>query len=283
MILPSRSFGIVAATRPKIKIAVALSPDYDPNAVNWNNLNGGGFTCVPYSANSAVQFTGINQPITLRLTVHGPAQEFTDPPSTSYPIYYRKSSSIFSANAGGCTPNGFIDDAEYSSYTLIQTYRSGAGSPAGTITVNPNDYLAFLYEGEESDGITVKVFNLSGSSPFSPIDTFTIYQDVTTCYLTTTIVGYFGLSDNGPELTAMRALRNHYKNVSGYSEILSEYSTVSSGIISGIEESDNKHSEYTYIHNTVIAVMNHVNAEEWEQAHDLYMAMYMDLKTRYVG
>jgi hypothetical protein len=278
MIIPSHSFGVVAASRKKI--VVASSPDYDPDAVNWSNIIDNSFACDLWASAGVQQITGINQSITLRLTGHQVTEENTNPPPYSFDIFYRKSSTSFSANSGGCSQYGFYDDPAISNFTNLNTYRSGAGSPAGTITIEPNEYLEFVYSNSSAE-LVIKVFNLSGSTPNTPLDTFSI--SITGCYLTSVIVRYFGLLDTGPELTSMRALRNHYKNVPGYSEILSEYSTVSSGIISGIEESDNKHSEYTYIHNTVIAVMNHVNAEEWEQAHDLYMAMYMDLKTRYVG
>jgi hypothetical protein len=92
-----------------------------------------------------------------------------------------------------------------------------------------------------------------------------------------------GLLDDGPELTAMRLLREYYRDVPGYNELIQEYYTNSSAIIGAINASNNASVEYDYIYNTVTAVMNHVNAEEWQQAHDLYLALYNDLKDRYLG
>ena len=102
------------------------------------------------------------------------------------------------------------------------------------------------------------------------------------CFLTTAVVNYMGLLDNGPELTAMRLLREHYRDVPGYAEIIQEYYTNSQAIIDAFNASADAADEYNYIYNTVVAVMNHVNAEEWQQGHDLYLAMYNDLKSRYL-
>ena len=97
------------------------------------------------------------------------------------------------------------------------------------------------------------------------------------------MVDYFGLADHGHELTAMRLLRDHYKTVEGYTEVIQEYYTNSPLIVAAIVGSNSQETEYSYIRNTVLAVKHHVDLEEWQQAHDLYMAMYADLKARYLG
>ena len=78
-------------------------------------------------------------------------------------------------------------------------------------------------------------------------------------------------------------LREHYRNTPGYTEIIQDYYINSRTIIDAINASADADFEYNYIYDTVIAVMNHVNAEEWQQGHDLYLAMYNDLKSRYLA
>ena len=163
----------------------------------------------------------------------------------------------------------------YSTFTSLIS-----GQP---ISVANNQWLTFRY-GSESTGVTVTVRNASDSNTI--LDTFVCNHDSTPpgppCLLTTTIVGYFGLSDNGPELTAMRVLRDHYAEVGGYTEIIQDYYTNSPRIIEAIVAANSESVEYSYIHNTVLAVKQHIDLGELQQAHDLYMVMYNDLKTKYL-
>jgi hypothetical protein len=147
------------------------------------------------------------------------------------------------------------------------------------ISVANNQWLTFRY-GSESTGVTVTVRNASDSNTI--LDTFVCNHSSSPCLLTTTIVGYFGLSDNGPELTAMRVLRDHYAEVGGYTEIIQDYYTNSPRIIEAIVAANSESVEYSYIHNTVLAVKQHIDLGELQQAHDLYMAMYAQLKTKYL-
>jgi hypothetical protein len=155
-----------------------------------------------------------------------------------------------------------------------------SGAP---ISMLNNQWLHFRY-GSTTTGVTVTVRNASDSNTI--LDTFVCNHDSTPpgppCLLTTTIVGYFGLSDNGPELTAMRVLRDHYAEVGGYTEIIQDYYTNSPRIIEAIVAANSESVEYSYIHNTVLAVKQHIDLGELQQAHDLYMVMYNDLKTKYL-
>ena len=177
---------------------------------------------------------------------------------------------------------GFIDfyknNTPISSFNVEGPY-TWTGQP---ISISNNDQLKFnidLYQTPEPTVGFIYIRNDSISG--SLIETITV--DVTGCLLTTAVVNYMGLLDDGPELTAMRSLREYYKDMSGYQEIIQEYYQKSPAIISAINSLADSSIEYDYIYNTVISVMNHVNAEEWQQAHDLYMAMYNDLKKRYLG
>ena len=113
------------------------------------------------------------------------------------------------------------------------------------------------------------------------IDTHNVSK--TGCFLTTAVVEYMGGLDNGPELTAMRMLREHYRFVQGYEENIQDYYTNSPLIIKQIEAGVDKAATYSNIYATVKSCESFVMAGEWEQAHNLYMAMYLDLKTRYLG
>ena len=178
--------------------------------------------------------------------------------------------------------SGFIEfyknNTPIASFNIEGPY-TWTGQP---ISISNNDQLKFNIETsptpEATNGLLyIRNDSISGSL----IETITVYIEA--CLLTTAVVRYMGLLDNGPELTAMRLLREHYKNISGYDQIIREYYQNSPAIISAINSLADSSIEYNYIYNTVISVMNHVNAEEWQQAHDLYMAMYNDLKKRYLG
>ena len=88
--------------------------------------------------------------------------------------------------------------------------------------------------------------------------------------------------DNGPELTAMRILREHYRSVQGYEEKIQDYYTNSPLIIKEIEARADKVATYSNIYATVKSCESFVMAGEWEQAHNLYMAMFLDLKMQYL-
>ena len=102
------------------------------------------------------------------------------------------------------------------------------------------------------------------------------------CFLTTAVVAHMGGLDNGPELTAMRMLREHYRFVQGYEENIQDYYTNSPLIVSGINNSSDKDAIYLEIYASVKSCESFVMAGQWEQAHDCYMAMYQSLKGRFV-
>jgi hypothetical protein len=228
----------------------SIETDVIPAAVNWEDLTSflvfgeGGYDY------TAAQITGIkgNIIITANWTVNGGA---------NFGLEYMVNTSA--------VPSG-----------KIGTLTSGA-----PISVANNQWLHFRY-GATTTGVTVTVRNASDSNTI--LDTFVCYHDSTPpgCLLTTTIVGYFGLSDNGPELTAMRVLRDHYAEVDGYTEIIQDYYTNSPRIIEAIVAANSESVEYSYIHNTVLAVKQHIDLGELQQAHDLYMEMYAQLKTKYL-
>jgi hypothetical protein len=127
---------------------------------------------------------------------------------------------------------------------------------------------------------TITVTNVTDSS--TVLDTFTCDYDPGGCFLTTAMVGHYGLADDGPELTAMRSLRAYYIDTPGPAAIIAEYLQTSPQIIAAIAAANADAVEYEYVRDTVLAVKAHVDLGEWQQAWDTYLAMYNDLKTRYV-
>lgn len=257
MILPSRPFGIVASTQTIMLKKALAAANVTPDAIDFPYyIEGDGVSpCYGYAYQ---QITGITVPITVRF-------DFTTSVGTQSPEYKITSTEPTDScyfDVVGSTTN-IVDGTTLSisngEYLIIAN--GGYGDPFSS-----NYYIIDIVN--ESDGDAV-------------LDT--IFVRDTPCFLTTAVVNYMGLLDNGPELTAMRMLREHYRDVPGYAEIIQEYYTNSQAIIDAINSSQDASIEYDYIYNTVIAVMNHVNAEEWQQAHDLYLAMYNDLKKRYLG
>jgi hypothetical protein len=283
MILPSRPFGVIASSRPRV-IAVAAAIVAPDPALNFTDTLGNTDVdpCQDYTEE---QVLGITETITLTFTV-------TATSGGGDPIvYYRKASTPASSTVIYCdsgngyggtpTPEGTsqVGDGSDDWYYLY----NGATLLVSSITVSAGDYLAFVAIGNappfDPGSITIRINNETDDN--AVIDTILFQQNG--CFLTTAVVRHMGLLDDGPELTAMRLLREYYRDVPGYNELIQEYYTNSSAIIGAINASNNASVEYDYIYNTVTAVMNHVNAEEWQQAHDLYLALYNDLKDRYLG
>lgn len=282
----SRLIGIGSMTGISTFRNVVVVEDFIPNSVNWANItHAGSASCgTPYGGNPPQQITGISSTINIRVSAHFIG---TVPPSNpqSTTIYYRKSASSFSQMTGGCSATGIASSPDFGQYTALTTY-TVANPSSGIIEVSNGDYLAFAASYSTGDPlsdepVTIWVANLSSSS--AKLDEFLVSLTVSSCFLTTAMVGYFGLADDGAELTAMRSLRSHFSQVEGYPEIIQEYYANSQSIINAIEAEGNEDGEYSYIRSTVLAVKGHVDLGEWQQAHDLYMAMYTDLKARYLG
>jgi hypothetical protein len=102
------------------------------------------------------------------------------------------------------------------------------------------------------------------------------------CYLTTTMVQYKGLLDDGPELTAMRQLREHYRGDEYYENGLIEYYTNSEAIINGINASVDPSIDYEFIYQSVLKVKNYVDQYMWKEAIDEYIDTYFILKNKYI-
>lgn len=238
--------------------------DVTPDAVDWDavQFEDDCANAIIYW-NNAVQITGIDTAITLKLTwSNGDLSQ----------IGYKKSTSYFGGNN---TSTAGTPDWEYYGYTAI--------SNNGTITdVNNGDYIGFMANIFPYTTVTISVLNASDSDTL--LDTFNhLYAgDVCSgpgCYLTTAVVHYKGLSDSGPELTAMRMLREHYIDMDGYESIIQEYYDNSPVIINAI---GNDTQVYEEIFNSVKLCQGFVEIFNWQAAHDEYMRLYNDLKERYL-
>lgn len=153
--------------------------------------------------------------------------------------------------------------------------------------VSTGDQLYFSYVAPPhpfAEGFPVDIRNAT-SVPESFTGTLINRYNIskTGCFLTTAVVRHMGGLDNGPELTAMRMLRDHYSSVEGYAEEIQDYYTYSALIVNAINNSSDKEAIYLEIYATVKACESFVMAGQWEQAHDLYMIMYLDLKTKFIN
>jgi hypothetical protein len=255
--IPSFKHGIIASSRPRVVVAGGGGGDFTAGEFDFTDVN--------------VDTDQAGQTNTVTFTHSG-----------TITIY----SEGASENGGEIRKNGVAQTV-----WLTQEGAETNGLDTGVwvynafyskFSVSSGDTLYFYFNADPSppeNSIITTIRNSTFSGTI--IDTFTWFKSG--CFLTTSVVKYMNLRDNGPELTAMRALREHYRNVPGYQEIISEYYQNSPAIIRAINALTDPSVEYQYIYNTVIAVKHHVDMEEWQQAHDLYMAMYNDLKSRYLG
>jgi hypothetical protein len=113
------------------------------------------------------------------------------------------------------------------------------------------------------------------------IDSFTATV-VGGCYLTSATVQYKGLLDDGPELTAMRTLREHYRGDVYYDNLIAEYYQNAGLIIQGIENSLDSSVDYEFIYQSVLKVKNYVDQSMWEEAKEEYVSTYFILKNKYI-
>ena len=138
-----------------------------------------------------------------------------------------------------------------------------------TWTYTPSFWLEFeplIIEQYSPDGVVVAQFDFN--LPMVP-----------DCFLTTAMVDYYGKSDNGPELMAMRTLRSHSGHK--YPDVLDEYHRVSLQIIQGIEQSGQQEYYYGMIKNVVENIVAWVANEEWQQAEHAYLNLYNWLKNEF--
>ena len=150
MILPSRSFGVVASSRPRIVVSGG-GGDVTPNAVNFISIyQNTEFTEYGYTEK---QITGINQTITLRV-------QYTSPGST---VYYAVSNSSGFAVFGD---NNSLNSPIYYGMTSI--------SNNGTFTVSNNQYVTFGVIPSCGASAIVTVLNQSDGD--AVLDTFNLDQ-----------------------------------------------------------------------------------------------------------
>jgi hypothetical protein len=113
------------------------------------------------------------------------------------------------------------------------------------------------------------------------IDSFTATV-VGGCYLTSATVQYKGLLDDGPELTAMRTLREHYRGDVYYDDLIAEYYQNAGLIIQGIENSLDPSVDYEFIYQSVLKVKDYVDQSMWAEGWDEYYETYLTLKAKYI-
>jgi hypothetical protein len=112
------------------------------------------------------------------------------------------------------------------------------------------------------------------------IDSFT--ATLGGCYLTSATVQFKGLLDDGPELTAMRALREYYRGDVYYDNLIVEYYQNAGLIIQGIDNSVDPSIDYEFIYQSVLKVKDFVDQSMWEEAKEEYVSTYLTLKNKYI-
>lgn len=153
----------------------------------------------------------------------------------------------------------------------------------GVIPVSVGDQMYFtfsVYESNPASGTNLMSIRINSFSGIL-ISQTTITKS-SGCYLTTAAVYYKGLDDNGPELTAMRSLRENYRGDSYYESLIAEYYQNSPLILEGINLSQNPAEEYEFIYNSVLIVKSFVDNNQWEEAGNEYMNTYLTLKNKYI-
>ena len=200
---------------------------------------------------------------------------------------YNTSGEVWSINWYNTTSNALLN-RQTIPYAGASGYLSknsiyGESSCYAVIDVTLGSTLKFQFlRGGRPNETALGVLNIYNSS-FSGtlVDTITATQ-VSACYLTTTMVQYKGLLDDGPELIAMRQLRDHYMGDEYYDNGLIEYYANSQAIIDGINASVDPSIDYEFIYQSVLKVKNYVDQSMWKEAIDEYIDTYFILKNKYI-
>ena len=148
-----------------------------------------------------------------------------------------------------------------------------------TMYFNIDDFFGSGYDPGAAYGTSLSFKN--GGFAGTVVDTLVGFKSAG-CYLTTTMVQYKGLLDDGPELIAMRQLREHYRGDAYYDNGLIEYYANSQSIIDGINASVDPSIDYEFIYQSVLKVKNYVDQSMWKEAIDEYIDTYFILKNRYI-
>ena len=165
--------------------------------------------------------------------------------------------------------NGYAGSRPYAVIDIVS---------GNTMTLNMGDGGGG-YDPSFAYGTTLSFKN--GGFAGTVVDTLVGFKSAG-CYLTTTMVQYKGLLDDGPELIAMRQLREHYRGDAYYDNGLIEYYANSQSIIDGINASVDPSIDYEFIYQSVLKVKNYVDQSMWKEAIDEYIDTYFILKNKYI-
>ena len=187
---------------------------------------------------------------------------------------------------------GYLNGQQMSFYntsaralTYLNSFNGGDGgllftSYYGVFDVSVGNTMYFSVGGSSPFGavgnVSFKITSFTGTL----IDSFTATK--TGCYLTSATVQFKGLLDDGPELTAMRALRDYYKGDVYYDNLIAEYYESSVAIIQGIDSSVNPSIDYEFIYQSVLKVKDYVDQSMWVEGWNEYYNAYLTLKNKYI-
>jgi hypothetical protein len=230
---------------------------------------------------------------------------FTDAtvkPYTSNTVTFTKSGTLYIYGTGDgnmeWSGNVYLNGSatpliawQYAAYAITNKQTGdGSGSfmnfgPYMVVDVNVGNTMYFTvgasgFPAATTGTITFSINNFSNNGG-TVIDTFT---DIVPggCYLTTATVQFKGLLDDGPELTAMRTLREHYRGDTYYDNLIVEYYQNAGAIIQGIDNSLDPSVDYEFIYQSVLKVKDYVDQSMWEEAKEEYLSTYFILKAKYI-
>jgi hypothetical protein len=225
----------------------------------------------------------------------------SETPYTTNTVTFTKSGRLYieAVSGGSISCRGFLNEMGMYFYNFVAPALtnpnsfddSNGGSQLfgyfsfyGVFDINVGDTLYFMCGEEEPvNSSTIVEFRIDGFSGTGTLISSFTAQNTDGCYLTTATVKYKGLADDGPELTAMRTLREYYRGNAYYDALIEEYYQNSKIIINGINNSSDPGSEYEFIYQSVLKVKAFIDNQQWEQAKDEYINTYLTLKDKYVN
>lgn len=155
---------------------------------------------------------------------------------------------------------------------------NGSTTSATTFNMSAGDTIQISLRNNSSSAYTVTLrlrLNDSNGAEVGYINHSCRGTSTSSCYLTSAMVEYFNLEDDGVELTALRLLRAERGEF--YKAMLLNYYSDSEHIIRFIE--DNKRYDlYDEIRAEVDKIVEYVANEYWAVAEQTYLHLYLHMK-----
>jgi hypothetical protein len=256
---------------------LGVSYNVIPDPISWGDTQTGSFGSVQTAVANCGQFTSIGGPINIRIEYTANQQFY----SFQYYTGLVKVTSPY-GDCVECCDQSMQEEQNGGPYFSDVGFNSVSLSNHPThynIVIQPNEWLQFIGPKETGTSLSITFTIKNMSDGGTVLGTFT-HTSEPPCFLTTAAVEYKELEDDGPELTAMRQLRERYAVEDA--DLIEEYGETSAQIIQSVEQQGLEEEVYEEIYQVILTIQLAISEDRWEDARQEYKDLYSNLKERFV-